>query len=206
MVLTKRQHEVLDFVTRFIEERGYAPSLEEIAAGVGCSSIATVHRHLANLEAKGAVRRAPNRGRSVEPVRRNVRENDRLLQGVEVPVLGVVAAGAPIEAIEDCEGLSLPGDLVRGEKTFALRVRGVSMIDEQIRDGDIILVERAETAENGQTVVALVDGADVTVKKWYAQENGMVRLEPANARMEAIVLPAERVRIHGRVIGLMRKY
>ena len=200
MALTKRQRDVLDFITRFIEEHGYSPALEEIAHGIGCSSIATVHKHLVNLEAKGAISRKVNRSRSVEP------RPGRLRAVAEIPLLGEVAAGQPIEAIAENENLSLPDQLVRGRDTFALRVRGHSMIDEQVRDGDIILVERTETAENGQTVVALIDGTDVTVKKWYSQGDGTVRLEPANADVEPLVLPAERVSIHGRVIGLLRKY
>jgi len=200
VALTKRQRDVLDFITRFIEEHGYSPALEEIAHGIGCSSIATVHKHLVNLEAKGAISRKVNRSRSVEP------RPGRLRAVAEIPLLGEVAAGQPIEAIAENENLSLPDQLVRGRDTFALRVRGHSMIDEQVRDGDIILVERTETAENGQTVVALIDGTDVTVKKWYSQDGGTVRLEPANADVEPLVLPAERVSIHGRVIGLLRKY
>ena len=205
MALTRRQREVLDFISDFIDEQGYSPSLEEIGTGIGCSSIATVHKHLTNLQAKGVLQRRAGRSRSVEPCRDDGRENRR--SGVvEVPLLGTVAAGRPIEAIADAENLSLPEQLVRGRETFALRVRGESMIDEQIRDGDIILVERTPTAENGETVVALVDGADVTVKRWYANNDGTVRLEPANATMEPIVLAADRVALHGRVVGLLRKY
>ena len=206
MALTKRQRDVLDFITRFIEEHGYSPALEEIARGIGCSSIATVHKHLVNLEAKGAISRKVNRSRSVEPRPERLRAAAGRPGVAEIPLLGEVAAGQPIEAIAENENLSLPDQLVRGRDTFALRVRGHSMIDEQVRDGDIILVERTETAENGQTVVALIDGTDVTVKKWYSQDGGTVRLEPANADVEPLVLPAERVSIHGRVIGLLRKY
>lgn len=206
VALTKRQREVLDFITRFINENGYSPALEEIARGVGCSSIATVHKHLVNLEAKRAIRRKVNRSRSVEPRAEYARVTGDRPSAVEIPLLGEVAAGRPIEAIAENENLCLPDQLVRGRETFALRVRGHSMTDEQIRDGDIILVERAETAENGQTVVALIDNTDVTVKKWYSQDDGTVRLEPANANVEPLMLPAERVTIHGRVIGLLRKY
>ena len=206
MAFTKRQREVLDFVSRFIAQRGYSPSLEEIAHGIGCSSVATVHKHLANLEAKGAIRRVPNCSRSVELETAGEPAGNGRSATVEIPLLGQVAAGQPIEAIADAEAIGLPADLVRGRETFALRVRGDSMIEDQIRDGDVILVERVPTAENAQTVVALIDGRDVTVKKWHRQENGTVRLEPANADMEPLILPAERVAIVGRVIGLLRKY
>jgi len=206
MALTKRQRQVLDFLTQFIEERGYSPSLQEIAEGIGCSSIATVHKHLAHLEEKGMIRRVANRSRSVEPLKELARRGARRRGRFKIPLLGEVAAGRPIEAIEENEHLALPDDLIRGREIFALRVRGNSMLEEQIRDGDIILVERTATAENGQTVVALIDGADVTVKIWYRQDDGMVRLEPANASMEPLVLRAEHVAIHGRVIGLLRKY
>lgn len=208
MALTKRQREVLDCVTRFIEQRGYSPSLEEIAQGVGCSSVATVHKHLANLQAKGAIRRVPNCSRSVELETVGTLAGAGRSGTVEIPVLGQVAAGRPIEAIAhaDAESLGLPEDLVRGRETFALRVRGNSMIEDQIRDGDLILVERMATAENAQTVVALIDGRDVTVKKWHRQEDGHIRLEPANADVKPLILPAERVAVVGRVIGLLRKY
>jgi repressor LexA len=206
MTLTKRQREVLDFIVRFIDANGYSPSLEEIAGGIGCQSIATVHKHLANLEAKGAVRRRANRSRSVEPREGHARSGGNGTGSRTVPLLGEVAAGRPIEAIADDEPLALPTPLGCGPGTFALRVRGCSMVDEQICDGDVILVERVDEAENGQTIVALIDGRDVTVKKWYAQSDGTVRLEPANASEKALVLEGDRVTVHGRVVGLLRKY
>jgi len=206
LALTKRQRDVLDFIGRFIERHGYSPSLEEMAHGIGCSSLATIHKHLARLEAKGMIRRTANCSRSVEPCTADSSTGGKRAASVEIPLLGEVAAGRPIEAIPNGETFGLPDQLVRGRETFALRVRGHSMIEEQIRDGDIILVQRATTAENGQTVVALVDGRDVTVKIWHRQEDGMVRLEPANANMAPLVIPADRVAIHGRVIGLLRKY
>ena len=206
MALTKRQREVFDFLDHFIAQHGYSPSLEEIARGIGCSSIATAHKHLAHLAAKGMIRRMPNRRRGVDLERDNRGAAGRGAGVAEVAMLGEVAAGQPIEAIARDETISVPDDLVRGRETFALRVRGDSMIEEHIRDGDVILVERTGEAENGQMVVALIDGRDVTVKTWHREDKEMVRLQPANAAMKPLILPAERVAIHGRVIGLLRKY
>jgi repressor LexA len=199
MYLTKRQREIFSYVDRFIRSHGYAPSLEEIALAVGLSSLATVHKHLKNLEAKGVIRRLWNRGRSIEIAL------PQTPSSVELPLLGEVAAGKPIEAVEDRQTLSVPEEFLRSNETFVLRVRGNSMIDENIRDGDFIIVERRSSAENGETVVALMHGNEVTVKKFY-RENGQIRLQPANERMQPLILPPEEVEIRGVVVALMRKY
>jgi repressor LexA len=198
--LTKRQREILDYLGEFIQQHGYAPSLEEIGRRFGLSSLATVHKHLANLQEKGFIKRAWNRSRSVELV--PARLGGRAL---ELPLLGFVAAGAPIEAIATAEAISVPEDFVGKRDTYVLRVRGDSMIDEQIRDGDFVIVEDRKTAENGEMVIALVSGYDVTLKKFY-RDNGRVRLQPANPTMHALVLPADQVQVQGVVIGVMRKY
>ncbi len=200
MYLTRRQQEIYEFLTKHIEAFGYAPSLEEICAHFGLSSPATAHKHLTKLEEKGLIHREWNRGRAIEivPMRTEPR-------GVEIPLLGIVAAGAPIEAVETQETISVPADLVRGEHNYVLRVRGDSMIDEGIRDGDFVIVEERQTAENGETVIALVGGTDATVKKFY-RENGNVRLVPANREMEPILIRGEDLAIQGVVIGLIRKY
>ena len=143
--LTRRQREIFDFLSEFIEHHGYAPSLEEIGRRFGLSSLATVHKHLTNLEEKGFIRRAWNRSRSVELVPTRVGG-----RAIELPLLGTVAAGAPIEAIASSETIAVPEDLVAAPDTYALRVRGSSMIDEQIRDGDIVIVEDRKTAETGR--------------------------------------------------------
>ena len=198
--LTKRQREILDYLNEFIEDRGYAPSLEEIGRRFGLSSLATVHKHLTNLQDKGFIRRAWNRSRSVELV--PTRVGGRAL---DLPLLGHVAAGTPIEAVVSTETVTVPEDLVGVRDTYALRVRGNSMIDEQIRDGDVVVVEDRQTANDGEMVIALLEGADVTLKKFY-RENGHVRLQPANDTMEPILVNADKVQVQGVVVGVIRRY
>jgi repressor LexA len=206
-VLTRRQQEIYEFVRESISRNGYAPSLEEIARHFRLSSVATIHEHLKNLEGKNVIRRRFNRNRAIEllPVGGEVR-------AVEVAVLGRVAAGRPIEALEAPETVALPETMLGRGETFVLRVQGDSMIDELIRDGDLVVVESRETAENGETVVALVtdsgdSGGDgeVTLKRFY-REGDRVRLQPANPAVAPLVLPAGRVRVQGVVIGVVRRY
>ena len=200
MALTRRQREIYDYICSFVAGKGYSPSLEEIGAHFNLSSVATVHKHVQHLVDKRFLRKAWNRSRSVEPV---TPPNSGT---VSLPMLGFVAAGAPIEAIEVEETLEVPADLVpRCGHSFALRVRGDSMIDEQIRDGDTVIVESRSEARNGETVVALIRGEDVTLKKFY-RRGSMVLLQPANDAMEDIVVPAEDLEIRGVVCGLVRHY
>jgi len=200
MALTRRQREIYDFIRRFVAEKGYSPSLEEIGGAFGLSSVATVHKHVSHLVEKGMLKKAWNRSRSVEPV------DGPSPGGFSLPLAGVVAAGAPIEAIEDHETIEVPPDLVPpGGESFVLRVRGESMIDEQIRDGDFVVVESRKEARNGETVVALIRGEEATLKKFY-RKGGSVRLEPANVTMRPIEVPAEDVEIRGIVRGLLRRY
>jgi repressor LexA len=199
--LTKRQREILDYLNEFIQQHGYAPSLEEIGQRFNLSSLATVHKHLTNLQEKGFIRRSWNRSRSVEllPSRSGGR-------AVDLPMLGYVAAGVPIEAVASTESISVPESLVSGRRdTYVLRVRGESMIDEQIRDGDWVVVEDRKSADNGEMVIALVEGQDVTLKKFY-REAGRIRLQPANAAMQPIYVDPDGVQIQGVVVGVMRKY
>src|SRR3990172_10049250 len=160
--LTKRQREILDYLNDFITQHGYAPSLEEIGRRFGLSSLATVHKHLTNLEEKGFIKRAWNRSRSVEllPTRAGGR-------ALELPLLGYVAAGAPIEAVTGTETIAVPEDLVGKRDTYVLQVKGDSMIDEQIRDGDYVVVESRKSARDGEMVIALLDDDRVTLKKIY---------------------------------------
>ena len=198
--LTKRQREILDYLSEFITQHGYAPSLEEVGRRFSLSSLATVHKHLTNLQQKGFIRRTWNRRRSVELV--PTRTGGR---AVELPLLGYVAAGAPIEAITTTETISVPEDLVGKRDTYVLRVRGDSMIDEQIRDGDYVVVEDRKTAENGEMVIALLRGSDVTLKKFY-RDNGRVRLQPANPAMQPLLVDSDQIQVQGVVVGVMRKY
>jgi repressor LexA len=198
--LTKRQREILDYLGEFIQQHGYAPSLEEIGRRFGLSSLATVHKHLANLQDKGFIKRAWNRSRSVELI--PTRVGGRTL---ELPLLGYVAAGVPIDAITTAETIAVPDNLVGKLDTYVLRVRGDSMIDEQIRDGDYVIIEDRKNAENGEMVIALLGGTEVTLKKFY-KENGHIRLQPANPVMRPLVFDADYVQIQGVVVGVMRKY
>ncbi len=198
--LTKRQREILDYLNEFIAQHGYAPSLEEIGRRFGLSSLATVHKHLTNLQDKGFIRRAWNRSRSVELVPTRMGE-----RALDLPLLGYVAAGVPIEAVVSDETVTVPEDLVGTRDTYALRVRGNSMIDEQIRDGDLVVVEDRQTAQNGEMVIALLEGSEVTLKKFY-RENGHIRLQPANEAIAPIIVGADNVQVQGVVVGVMRRY
>jgi repressor LexA len=199
MNLTKRQKEVLDFVTEFVDEKGYSPSLEEIAASFGLSSVSTIHKHVSHLIAKGLLRRGWNQNRSLEPVTLEHRPHAAL-----VPLSGIVAAGQPIEAIEDDETLDIPESMLGRGETFALKVRGESMIDEGIRDGDFVIVERRRKAHNGELVVALVDGEEATLKT-FKQDGGRVSLIPANPSLRPMIYSAERITIAGVVTGVLRR-
>jgi repressor LexA len=201
MALTKRQREIYDHISEFVREKGYSPSLEEIAAHFGLSSVATVHKHVQHLVDKGLLRKAWNRSRSLEPV--EAAGGDHL---VTLPLVGTVAAGYPIEAIEDNESVVVPQEMAgRPGQSFVLRVQGDSMIDDQIRSGDLVVCEQRQEARNGETVVALIDGSDATLKRFY-QNGSQVTLVPANEKMQPIEVPAESVMIRGVVRGLLRSY
>jgi repressor LexA len=204
MKLTRRQREIYDYLGEFIEQNGYAPSLEEIAARFGLSSVATVHEHLENLESKGAVRRDPHRSRAIE-LTEPIGGRPRAV-AVELPLLGRVAAGQPLEAIGDNETLAVPESMLGRGETFVLRVTGDSMIDEHIEDGDYVIVERRDTARSGERVVALIDGDSATLKTFYREPDGRIRLQPANETLAPLYYDAARVRIQGVAIGILRKY
>ncbi len=197
---TPRQKQILDFVTRSIDRRGFAPSIQEICDHFDLASTATVHKHLKNLAARGLLNRESHRSRALEV------PSPSTTEPVEIPLLGRVAAGVPIEAISNPDTISIPADwLGRGER-FALRVRGDSMIDAHIEDGDVVVVERKEAARDGDTVIALVDDAEATLKIFRPQADGRVRLEPRNESLKPMVLDAHRVRIQGTVVGVLRRY
>jgi repressor LexA len=201
MPITARQKRVLDYIKQYFETHQEAPTIAEIGKEFGMSSSASAHHVVSLLEREGLIRRIPNVSRGIELV-----EGTTAQEGYEIPLLGVVAAGAPIEAVLNYETVCIPRDMMREGRMFALRVRCDSMIDEQIRDHDVIILNSQQTAENGQTVVALIDGSDATVKRFYGGR-GQVRLEPANPSYKPIVVrPPERVQIQGVVVGVIRKY
>lgn len=206
MALTKRQRELYDFLTNFVAKNGYSPSFEEIGDGLGLSSLATVHKHLTNLEKKGLVKRDYNRSRSIDVLapKGRFKKEMAVAPGVELPLLGRIAAGRPVETLENPETISL-NDVTRSKDVFVLQVTGDSMQDEHIVDGDYVMVEKIKTARNGEIVVALVDGSDTTLKRFY-HEGDRIRLQPSNAAMAPIMVPAAAVQIQGRVIGVLRKY
>ena len=201
MALTRRQRQVLDVIRGFIDQNGYSPSLEEIGGTLGLSSVATVHKHVSHLVEKGYVRRVWNQNRSIELAG----ESDRS-GALQLPLMGTIAAGRPLEAVQGVETLAVPSEMVAGRgRTFVLKIQGESMIDEQIRDGDYVVIEERNVASDGETVVALVDGSDATLKRFY-RDGPTVRLQPANATMEPLVFPSERVHVQGVVVGLIRRY
>ena len=200
MNLTKRQKEILDFVTDFIDRNGYSPSMEEIAEHFQFASLNAVFKHLEALESRGCLRRDANRARSI-----HLSQEDA--SGVRMlPLLGYVAAGHPIEAVSTPETLNVPEDfLPRQSNYYVLRVQGESMIEEHIQDGDFVVVESRDTAGPGDMVVALVDDENVTLKKYF-REGRQIRLQPANETIAPIILDEARVKIQGVVVSVMRKY
>lgn len=207
MTLTKRQKEVLDFLVSFVNKRGYSPSFEEIARSLRLTSLATVHKHITTLEKKGFIRRGYNQSRSIEimqlpkPVREQV--SDR--QVMELPLAGRIAAGRPLEAAEASDTLSL-GDFARAGNSFVLQVKGNSMVEDHILDGDYIVVEQTQVANPGEIVVALIRDSETTLKRFYREAGGKIRLQPANSEMHPIIVPASDVKIQGRVVSVLRKY
>jgi repressor LexA len=212
MALTRRQKQVYDFISAFVDKNGYSPSYEEIAEGLGLNSLATVHKHITNLETKELLRRDYNRSRSIDLLKPRGRMKQSLAvaaaaaaeASLSLPLLGRIAAGRPLEAVENPESISL-ADFTRSKEVFVLQVRGESMQDEHILDGDYVLVEKSKSARDGEIVVALVDGTEATLKRIYVEGN-KVRLQPSNAAMQPIMVPAASVQVQGRVIGVLRKY
>lgn len=215
MALTRRQKEVLEYIAKFLQDHGYSPSYEEIAHGLELASLATVHKHLQALELKGYVRRGFNQSRSVEIADKYIDEQRRMLtigparaesleMGVSVPLLGRIAAGAPVETYAAQATLNFK-DFVGDADTYALEVRGESMIDDHICSGDFVLVSKTDQARDGEIVVALVDGSETTLKRFY-REGAITRLQPSNATMEPIRVPAQNVQVQGKVLAVLRKY
>jgi repressor LexA len=200
--LTRKQREILDYLTQAIARQGFAPSLEEIAAEFNYQSISTVHEHLSNLERKGYIRRTFNESRSTE-----VLPPRGTIGATEIPLLGAVAAGLPIESVMAGEVVAVPDEMLpRRGPNYALKVRGDSMIDEQIADGDLVVVNGRDAADNGEMVIALVNGNEATVKRFYREPNGWIRLQPANATMRPLRFREDDVLIQGVVVGVIRKF
>jgi len=212
MALTRRQKQVYDFISEFVDKHGYSPSYEEIAEGLGLSSLATVHKHIGNLEQKQLLRRDYNRSRSIDLLKPRGRLKQAFAvaaaaaaeSNLSLPLMGRIAAGRPLEALENPESISL-SDFTRSKDVFVLQVAGESMQDEHIVNGDYVLVEKTNTARDGEIVVALVNGSDATLKRIYVEGN-KIRLQPSNAAMQPIVVSAAAVQVQGKVIGVLRKY
>lgn len=206
MALTKRQKEFLEFLAGFLEKRGYSPSYEEIADGLNLASLATVHKHILALEGKHYLKRGFNQSRSLELSPKYYEEMRQFRPTMaEVPLLGRIAAGSPVEAIAGHDSLNF-SDFVGDPGTYALQVRGESMIEDHICDGDYVLVQKAGDARDGDIVVALVDGMETTLKRFYNEPDDRVRLQPANASMQPIYVPKNAVSIQGKVLAVLRKY
>ena len=206
MAITRRQRQVYDFIADFVQKNGYSPSYDEIRMGLELNSLATVHKHITNLEKKGLLRRDYNRSRSIDLLqpKGRLKQVMSLSTHMVLPLVGRIAAGRPIEAVENPETISL-ADFVRSKEVFVLEVRGESMQDEHILSGDYVLVEKTKSAHNGDIVVALVQGSEATLKRLY-REGDTIRLQPSNAAMQPLILPADAVEVQGRVIGVLRKY
>ncbi len=202
--LTKKQNEILDFMKQYIAEHGFPPTIREIGSALGVNSPATIHAHLNNLEKKGAIKKNGYKNRAIELLVSNEYVTPLNELTVEIPLLGKITAGNPIEAIEQPdEVLAIPSYLVpRNKEVFSLKVQGTSMINAGILDGDIVIVERVNTARNGQMVVAMTEENEVTLKTFYKEEN-YFRLQPENDTMQPILL--DNVTILGKAIGLYRK-
>lgn len=200
--LTKRQKQLLDFISQFYSKNGYPPTHEEMAGALNVNSVATIHDHLTQLLKKGFIKIYKGSVRGIEIVEKAIKGNVNM---IELPVIGLIAAGKPIEAIENrTSTIKVSTNLISGNKrAFVLKVKGESMIEEGILDGDYVVVEEQNTAENGDIVVALLENEMATLKKFY-REKGRIKLMPANASMQPIY--ATNVTVKGRVKGIIRRY
>lgn len=202
VTLYRRQRQILDFLEQYIQRNGYSPTLQEIADALGLRSLATIHEHLYTLVKKGLVRRYEGSVRGIELLEKKIAP---AFDGVELPVLGFIAAGKPIEPFSDPHAAMYvsPTFITGKRRSYVLQVKGQSMIEDGILDGDFVVIEQQETANNGDIVVALLETGAATLKRFFKEE-GRIRLEPANAAMKPIY--AAQVKIQGRVVGVIRKY
>ncbi len=199
MPLTKRQKDILDYVKDFLHRHGYSPTLEEIANHFSLASLNGVYKHLRALEERGFIRRLSNQSRSIQVLETS------LSRQVVLPLLGYIAAGQPVEPVADVEEISVPESFLTRRKNYVLRVRGDSMIDEHIQDGDYVIIEQREEAQNGETVIALIDGESSTLKKFY-REGNRIRLQPANPDLTPLYVDEAQLQVQGVVVGVMRRY
>ncbi len=199
MPLTKRQKDILDYLKDFLHRHGYSPTLAEIANHFSLASLNGVYKHLRALEERGFIRRLCNQSRSIQVLETS------LSRQVVLPLLGYIAAGQPVETVTDVEEISVPESFLTRRKNYVLRVRGDSMIDEHIQDGDYVVIEQREEARNGETVIALIDGESSTLKKFY-REGNKIRLQPANPELAPLYVDEAQLQIQGVVVGVMRKY
>ncbi len=205
VVLYNRQRQILDFVAQYIQSHGFSPTLQEIAKALGVSSLATVHEHLEAMEKKGVIKRFDGAVRGMEILDKNAAERMSSASAVDLPVLGFIAAGQPIEPFTDPNAtFSVPPTMVSSKKRcFVLQVKGDSMIEAGIFDRDYVVIEQVETAKDGEVVVALLDNGFATLKRYF-KESTRVRLEPANSTMSPIFVT--KVKIQGKVVGVIRRY
>jgi len=205
VTLYKRQKEIVDYISQYIQKNNSSPTLQEIASAMGLSSLATVHEHINTLVKKGVLRKYEGAVRGLEIVSENFESN---LSGIELPLVGYIAAGRPIDALENSyETVTVSPDMVSSvKKCFVLQVKGDSMIDEGIFNGDYVVIQKQDTADNGDIVVALLDNGFATLKTYYRESGGKIRLQPANPKMDPIYTTENDLIIQGKVTGVIRKY
>lgn len=205
VTLYRKQKQILDFLSQYIQTNSYSPTLQEIADAMGLSSLATVHEHLQALERKGVIKRYDGAVRGIEIVNQTTNSS---LSAIELPLVGYISAGKPIDAIEDqiTTVMVSPNMVSKSKRCFVLQVRGDSMIDEHITDGDYVVLKQQGVAEDGEIVVALIDNEFATLKTFYKEKNGKVRLQPANKKMEPIIVDTDQLTIQGVVTGIIRRY
>ncbi len=205
VTLYKRQKEILNFISQYIQKNGTSPTLQEIANAMNLSSLATVHEHLQTLARKGVIRRFEGTVRGIEVLDQTIEAS---LQGIQLPLVGYIAAGEPIEALENpLATVTVAPDLVsQTKRCYVLQVKGDSMIKEGIFNGDNVVIQQQETANDGDIVVALLHNEFATLKTFYREKGGKVRLQPANDTMDPIIEDAKNIRIQGKVTGVIRRY
>lgn len=214
MALTRRQKEVLDFIASFVRENGYSPSYDEIARGLNLASLATVHKHIQALETKHYLKRGFNQSRSIEIGTRYFDDQQMYAKSPKigaavmppsVPLVGRIAAGAPVEAVSGQASLEFT-DFAGDPETYALEVRGDSMIEDHICSGDFVLIKRTQDVRDGDIVVALVKGSETTLKRYFKEPGGLARLQPANSSMAPIIVEEQDLEIQGKLLAVLRRY